>query len=203
MSKASEEYVETLESVKESPDALMVTLSGERDEYPRLKEYMQHAAIRLIPAVLRPAKYYFAGSPPWSDGISAIKATMDRMDSDVKLIQLRHFATGVMVGSMEECDFSSAEFENQVLEKVLGVVEDHDLASEVTGNVPEIMAKASQRSNFLSCTGRETAHVWDLWNSVLKSNVVEMYTTGVKLGQRWREEEILNGILQVTSEGEQ
>lgn len=203
MSKASEEYVEVHERVKSAPHALMEAISTGAGEYPHLKQYMTFASLRLVPAVLRAGKYHFAGAPPWPDGHTALQETMEHLDRDLKMLQLRHFAAGVMAGQMDECDFSDSSFESAVMEQVITFVEDPDLANQILSNIPQIMASAVRTTHFEQSTGKETAHVWDLWHSVLKSNIVDLYITGVKLGQRWRDEEILNGILQVTNdEGE-
>lgn len=53
-------------------------------------------------------------------------------------------------------------------------------------------------SGFTSATGANLARIWDLWGITLNSVAVGLYASGNELGNVWRENDVLNGIMSAT-----
>jgi hypothetical protein len=206
MSKKSDDYKQEVERLTElGPGFAISALTGRNsDAFPGLKPYMDHQKQVVIPTMIRSAKRHYNGAEPWENGMVAIEETTKHMDGDLRVLQMKHFCAGVEAGAADrgvnfEKLVTSKEFEAKVLMRCIMLSGDMDLISEINNNLAGAVAAVARGINFMQTEGRETQHVWDIWNTALGSCVIAMYTVGVGLGRKWAEEEVLEGILQATS----
>jgi len=60
------------------------------------------------------------------------------------------------------------------------------------------MAGAVRALGFENAQAHETSHVWDVWFAALAGGSATIYRAGYQLGCKWREEDILQGIVKAT-----
>lgn len=164
--------------------------------------WAQHA-IKLI---LRKAQAYHAGSDYWPDIEAAMLATSEYMSPYIYTFLVKTIGAGITIGYHKD----SAEFDwdklfmkgadwGQIAEENMSTFsEDSDAMEWLQRRIVEASTNIYQTMGLAEAKDKQTFHVWDLWNAAAGSCGIGCFLIGQEVGAKWREEEVLAGILTVT-----
>jgi len=174
-----------------------------------LSEFKAHTD-REIKALIRSGKFRFGGKTNWSDGVDAVVDTSTYLSGRVTKFIIRCMAEGMMIGynkgSLQGVPSSKwgeafKEFSKYTDVYALNIALDDDATDIVTDHFADCVKAFDTLLGISDMTGKETAHVWDLWAAALGSGSIAFFLAGQKIGEKWHDEEVLEGILKVTNKG--
>jgi len=204
MSKLSEDLESAL-SIEASDGigaAMKRVISREKAPgYDAMSRHTHGAAVTL----LRTARYHFAGAAPWENGEVAIEATAIFMQQDLMSFMAKTLAGGMDIGehiAADDVDYTevinSSGFQLSATIRALTIAHDHAAMDQISQHIAGGVAAVSEAMGFRERTGKEVSHIWDVWYGAMGSTSMSLYEAGYSLGQKYREEAILNGIVQAT-----
>ena len=160
---------------------------------------------RELTAVLRSARMYFAGSTPWSTGMEAVEATSNHMQNKLCAKMMEMLGYGIYVGrqNLDRSENFEKLFTDRGVEiaanlEAMRVALDQEARSHLMEFMGKQVAGAVRAMGFHEVQPHQTHHVWDVWFAALAGGSATVYRAGYQLGSKWREEEVLNGILEAT-----
>lgn len=204
MSKLAMDLEEVLTVNNNSLEAAMHEVE-ERQSIPGYEAYGKYSHGYLT-KVLKAARQYFAGAPAWDTGSAAIEATMRHMHGKLCARMVELLGYGIHVGRKDygaDTDFNKLFNEDKQFKLAasfegLAVAIDEEAKNKVAEFLGAQLAGAYKATGFDKAPPHETCHVWDVWYAALAGGSASIYKAGYKLGKKWREEEILNGIMEAT-----
>lgn len=205
MSKLAEDLESAFKADNDLTSVLERITGKTTNKVPGYDAFSRHSHGAAV-TLLRSARFHFAGAAPWKCGDDAIQATTIKLQAGVLSFQTKMLSCGILVGQTpqwQDCkDYSEtindSDFKFRVDLQSLQIAMDHKALGQIAEQIAGSVAGAAEASGFRQSTDKETLHVWDIWYAALGNSSMSMYETGVHLGRKWYEEEVLNGIAQAS-----
>jgi len=197
MSDLSEQLQEALTGEKSVEDVIR----KHREELPAQEEYSR-VSHDLAKTLIRSARYHFAGAAEWATGQDAVETTAEYLEADLLTYAVKALASGITVIKSEHTDYDGIFDDMDVTIRsgleAIRIATDYDSMRVVRDFLAQTTIAFAHMTGFRQAEGKETKHVWDVWYGVLGSCAMQMYQTGITLAQKWREQEVLEGIVRAT-----
>lgn len=206
MSKMSD-YLVQADKDRQPGNLLKTAAEGKMPtKYPGMEGFkrMNHAEIAQL---LRRGKFHYSGATPWSAGEQAIIDTAIYLHGPMCKFLVNCLATGFLIGNSKIMpQFENTDWDQQIDQK------DDNLVSYLTDTTEMIMldedtvryladrlADATHHfagvMGYFQHTDKETLHIWDVWTASLGACAMSMFINGQEVGEKWQQEQILEGIL--------
>jgi hypothetical protein len=206
MSKISEDLQQAMQEASQGNPLEQVKRLIDNNAVLGRDEFKERSK-KEITTILRGAKFRFAGGTPWGDGSKAILDTGTYMSRRIEDFVIRCTAEGMMIGFnrddlKEVCahkwDQVYQDYQDRIDIYAMNIRLDNDAMTLLVENIGNALNTFDNLIGFSEMTGKETLHVWDLWRQVLGACSLAMFVCGQRVGEKWREEEVLEGILSAT-----
>lgn len=207
MTRFSEDFHKQMLYDAEHPGNILSALrDGHVQGLEAWKEIMTHE----ISGILRGAKPRFAGGAAWENGRVAVEDTGMYMQNKIFQFLLLGILHGFTVGRYKhEPEADNADWEKCIRENEPNYVELAEINAEMISKDPDLPAVLGERvadcvvgfctkTGFDRHTGKETVHVWDIWRATMGATGIGVFHAAQKVGEKWREEAILEGIMSAT-----
>lgn len=210
MSRMSEDFTVFLEETgKNAPTLLMQSLAkGSLDEVIPGFALVHQWSTEKVKLIIKAGRFSCNGSGPWADAHQALLVTSQAMWRDMGPFLVHATASGFCIGyyrtfpGNEDNDWDELMIDpvwsKKVGESANAITVDYDAIEAITKDFQNAVTHFSMAMGFPDAKGRATVHVWDLWSNALNTAAVKFFIAGERLGRKWAEEEILEGILTAT-----
>jgi len=177
-------------------------------EIPGLREHAD-AMMKVHALNIRTGKHHFAGAAAWPNGNKAIEETLEFLTNRVVATMIQCCVNGVMVGkdpSKWEMDdweeyWRSSVRADEAFDIAARFATDPDTAVLVGKYFAEVLAVVTRNLSFLEAEDpHKLKHVWDVWFQTFNTATIAFYISGVIIGRRWKEEEVLSQLKEVGME---
>lgn len=214
MSKMSEDLFATMKYRDDNGAAQemyqMAKNGTAADNYPGFDMFSRWARWK-INGIMRKGKALYGGADPWPNGAEAFLQTAEKLQVPVYLMLVEATSAGITIG-MEKMNHPGSNFaglfkNNQedslnwalkVKPLTVEISEDWDAMSIISKELADCLGAFGSRAGMANWVGKETQKVWDCWDRALSAISAKFFLTGMDMGAKWHDEEVLAGILKVT-----
>lgn len=218
MSELSETLEATIKRREESNEAFKLARLEQQGKmleiYPGFDHFAKWARWK-INVIIRKGKAYYGGADPWPDGTEAVMQTAAKLETNIYLMLIEAISAGATIGmnraehpdqnwaGMFKYDQDDSLFWSQkVSERSAEIADDWDTMCVLRAQLTQCIGSYAGRAGVASWTGKDTLRVWDAWDHTLAATTTKLFLTGIEMGERWRDEEILEGIVKATESPE-
>lgn len=216
MSKLSETLESTIERREERGAAFELAQLEQKgkmlETYPGFDHFAKWARWK-INVILRKGKAYYGGADPWPSGEEALMQTAAKLEVNIYLMLIESISAGATIGmhrSLFPDNDWAGVFKNSCEDSVLWSKSVSEFSSEISDDwdtmcvlrsqLTESVGSFATRAGAAYWKGKDTLRVWDAWDHALAATTCKLFLTGMEMGERWRDEEILEGIIKATTQ---
>lgn len=176
-------------------------------DYPGFIEFAKWNK-RQVKSMIRTAQYNWNGAEPWDTSVEAMMDTSGwlskPMASHLAKVTGAGLDVGYTVADPRFADynfddvFTTAEWEARNTESQQRIVLDLDAMNVILEQLTDATAHFAHVSGFPTATGEATKRIWRVWENAVGSCSIKLYISGIEAGKKWKEDEILEGILKAS-----